>query len=65
MSDTKKQLMQGNNTLSLCPATMIAVVQAWLDEEITSPVQVSEVRFEREGSVGTFVVRFERKGEAE
>jgi hypothetical protein len=65
MTEDKKQLMQGNNLLSLCPATMIAVVQAWLDEEMTSPVQVNEVRFEREGSGGMFVVRFERKEVAE
>jgi hypothetical protein len=57
----RQQLIEGNNTLSLCPATMIAVVQAWLDEELASPVQVNDVRFKQEGSSGTFEVRFERK----
>lgn len=61
----KQQLMKGNNTLSLCPSTMIAVVQAWLDEELASPVQVNQVLFKQEGSSGTFEVRFERKKETQ
>ena len=43
----KQQLIEGNNTLSLCPATMIAVAAVEYEKGVTSQ----------------FVVRFKRKDE--
>jgi hypothetical protein len=60
----KPKLIQGNNRLRLCPATMQAVVQAWLDEELASPVEVTGVSYE--GGNNMFEVtlkRVEEKGE--
>ena len=57
------RLIEGDNRLSLCPATMIAVVQAWLDEEIASPVEVRSVEYA--SGVNRFEVRFERKKETQ
>ena len=56
-------LIEGNNRLLLCPATMTAVVQAWLDKEIASPVEVAAVMFE--GGTSQFDVRFKRKDEGD
>ena len=58
---TEKQeggLMQGNNTLSLCPATMQKVVQAWLDAELASPVTVKSVK--HSGTTDRFEISFDR-----
>jgi hypothetical protein len=57
----KTELIQGNNRLRLCPATMQAVVQAWLDDEMLSPVEVLEVSHDSTHSV--FEVRFKRAEE--
>lgn len=42
----KSKLIQGNNKLRLCPATMQAVMQAWLSEELASPIEVTAVTYE-------------------
>ena len=58
---TEKQdggLMQGNNTLSICPATMHMIVQAWLDAELASPVTVKSVK--HTGTTDRFEIAFER-----
>ena len=52
------KLLQGNNRLRLCPATMQAVVQAWLNEELASPVEVTGVSYE--GGNSMFEVTFKR-----
>lgn len=54
-------LLQGNNYLHICPATMQAVMQAWLDEELGSPVEVTGV--EHDGANNAYKVRFKRKQE--
>lgn len=59
----KAQLIEGNNRLFLCPATMTAVVQAWLDEEIASPVEVVAVEYE--SGTSQFAVRFKRRDEGD
>ena len=56
-------LIAGNNRLCLCPATMTAAVQAWLDEELASPVDV--VAVEHESGTGQFVVRVKRRDEGD
>ena len=58
----KPNLIQGSNRLRLCPATMQAVVQAWLDEEMASPVEVIAVNYEA-GAVAAFEVLFKRAEE--
>lgn len=57
----RTKLIAGNNRLRLCPATMQAVVQAWLDEELASPVEVQEVSYD--GAASVFEVRFKRAEE--
>ena len=52
------KLLQGNNRLRLCPATMQAVVPAWLNEELASPVEVTGVSYE--GGNSMFEVTFKR-----
>ena len=59
----KAKLIAGANRLTVCPATMNAVVQAWLDEEIASPVRVKVVEYD--SANGGFIVKFERATEAE
>lgn len=61
----KAKLLIGNNTLNLCPATMTAVVQAWLDEELASPIEVKGVKWRNDSGVQAFEVRFERRNVGE
>ena len=59
MTDTHDGgLMQGNNTLSVCSATMHKIVQAWLDAELVSPVTVKSVK--HTGTTDRFEIGFER-----
>ena len=51
-------LIRGNNRLRLCPATMQAVAQAWLDVELGSPVEVTAITYDSGASV--FEVQFKR-----
>ena len=51
-------LMQGNNTLSVCPATMHKIVQSWLDAELASLVAVKSVK--HIGITDRFEIAFER-----
>lgn len=55
MTDERKII--GSNTLRLNEATMIAVLQAWLDEEMKSLVVVLGVKEQTDG----FVVRVSGK----
>ena len=58
----KAKLLQGNNRLRVCPATMQAVVQAWLDEELASPVEVVGVTFESVLSVFEISIKRTQEG---
>ena len=51
-------LMQGNSTLTVCPATMRKIVQAWLDAELVSPFTVKSVK--HIGTTDRFEIAFER-----
>ena len=55
-------LIQGNNTLSVCSATMHRIVQAWIDAELASPVTVKNVKH-IVGSTDRFEIAFERNAE--
>jgi len=57
----KTGLLAGNNRLLLCPATVTAVLQAWMDEEFVSPVEVVAVDYE--SGTSQFSVKFKRKDE--
>ena len=56
-------MVKGHNVLSLSPASMYAVLQAWLDDEIASPVEVVSVDYNHQNGTGQFIVRFKRKDE--
>lgn len=59
----KTKLIAGNNILQVCPATMQAVVQAWLNEELASPVEVTAVHYDSTRS--RFDITFKRATEQE
>lgn len=46
--------IQGANSMRVCPATMINVVQQWLDTELASAVTVTSVREETNGFLVSF-----------
>jgi len=57
----KKALIVGNNVLTINQATMQRVIEAWLAEEVGTPLQVNDVKYASEGRV--FAVCFETKPE--
>jgi hypothetical protein len=56
--NVKTELIRGNNRMLICPATMQAIIQAWLDVELKSPVEVTGVEWA--GGSGSFEVKFKR-----
>jgi hypothetical protein len=56
--DMKAGLIEGNNSLRLCPAAMCSIMQAWLDHEMVSPTEVTSVDFD--SAAIQFIVKFKR-----
>ena len=57
----EKALIVGTNTLTINQATMQRVIEAWLAEEVGTPLQVNDVKYASDGRV--FAVCFEAKPE--
>lgn len=50
-------MMTGNNSLRLNTATMIVIVQEWIDREMTHPPKVSTVEYDAQ--LAAFIVKTE------
>lgn len=58
--------MKGNNELILNEATMIEIVQQWVESTVKGPPPVVKaVKYELEGMSGSFVVRLFGPAETE